>query len=545
MKINGMSPNRPRKDPAPDRALAWMRSQIETGIWQPGDMLPTLEELAADAGVSRHTMWKAVHRLVLEKLLFAKRGCGIVLAGKEAFGTRPKESWQNIAQALSGAIYSGEFVPGMILPPLSKLQIRFNACYWTMHKALALLVSQRIITRDSTRYIVPHLHTPGSIMALVLFSEGGLDNERMQAMIPLSEQHAQKMGLHLVRYGHSYSLPLNRIEVQRISSRSMVAGFVVDCWGLASAERTHNFISLLTLLYSTGKPIAIIDEVGMLELPEPLRSSNHVRILTIASRTAGEEIGRYLLTTGHRHCVFLTTMHHEAWSQKRYAGLRHAFVSSGIPECKAILCEAGPLPEAIPIVCAVARLTRREMELLFLASQGREWLDNLLESMRKASEKLNLRKEETELMRRHIKPAIDLFKAGADQTLANTVRNQVFYTLGPRIHQRFLQPVFRQVLLTNQSATAWVAANDGIGKLALTFLREQKIKVPGSISVIGFDNSLEAMLENLTSIDYDIPGMLHQAMSFAAGRPGAASKSPKIIEWPGILYQRQSSGKAP
>jgi DNA-binding GntR family transcriptional regulator len=68
MIIIEASKESPHKDSAPDRALAWLRSQIQSEIWRPGDKLPTLEKLALDAGVSRHTIWKAVSILVKEKL---------------------------------------------------------------------------------------------------------------------------------------------------------------------------------------------------------------------------------------------------------------------------------------------------------------------------------------------------------------------------------------------------------------------------------------------------------------------------------------------
>jgi DNA-binding LacI/PurR family transcriptional regulator len=100
-------------------------------------------------------------------------------------------------------------------------------------------------------------------------------------------------------------------------------------------------------------------------------------------------------------------------------------------------------------------------------------------------------------------------------------------------------------LLEDPSITAWVAVTDGIGRAALHFLHENRIDVPGRISVVAFDNEVGSRLENLSSYEFDMPGLLHQTMSFAAGRAGTAIKVQRVVEWPGILFQRQSSGRAP
>jgi DNA-binding LacI/PurR family transcriptional regulator len=79
----------------------------------------------------------------------------------------------------------------------------------------------------------------------------------------------------------------------------------------------------------------------------------------------------------------------------------------------------------------------------------------------------------------------------------------------------------------------------------LKFLAERLVVVPARLSLVAFDNTTEAAAINLTSYDFDQAGRLHQAFSFALGRPGTGAKTPQTIEWPGILYQRKSSGPAP
>jgi hypothetical protein len=48
--------------------------------------------------------------------------------------------------------------------------------------------------------------------------------------------------------------------------------------------------------------------------------------------------------------------------------------------------------------------------------------------------------------------------------------------------------------------------------------------MPEEKSVIAFDNSFTATVENLASYDFDLGGIMYQALSFAAGRMGEREK---------------------
>jgi DNA-binding GntR family transcriptional regulator len=446
---------------------------------------------------------------------------------------------------LSESIFSGEFAPGTQLPPVSKLQIRYSACYTTVHKALTVLAGQRVLLRTGTRYLVPSMLTPGSTVEVVLFTEGAVEtNDAQKELIRLSEQQAHKIGARLVRYEHSFSMPFNSIELQRLLARSTVAGSVVDFWGLGSPGREQHFKSLLGILYACRKPIGIIDEVGTLELEEPMRSSSRLRIIAVAGYTAGADVGRYLLHSGHRRAMFLTTSSDQAWSQRRYAGLEQSFVNSGIPDVKVTLHQTIPLAGVSQLACAAAGLTRAEMEILFTELPPAE-LDQLLANSRHLARRLRLKPEEVRQIHRQAKIAIELFHAGGQEGIAERTRLYIFELIGHQYGNRFLQPTFEQ-LLSDRSITAWVAATDGLGVPALRYLREHSMTdMPKRISVIAFDNSLMGTADGLSSYDFDMQGRFHYALSFAAGRKMPSVTTRNVIEWPGILYQRQSSGRAP
>jgi GntR family transcriptional repressor for pyruvate dehydrogenase complex len=63
-----------------DRLAALLRAQVENGALQPGDRLPTEQQLAAAHGVSRTVVREAVHQLKSRGLLLSRQGSGVFVA---------------------------------------------------------------------------------------------------------------------------------------------------------------------------------------------------------------------------------------------------------------------------------------------------------------------------------------------------------------------------------------------------------------------------------------------------------------------------------
>src|SRR3954469_5024451 len=69
-----------------------MRRRIETGHWQPGQKISTLEELEREFEVARVTVRQAVELLREEKLLWCQQGRGTFVADE-----RPDKRWLKLA----------------------------------------------------------------------------------------------------------------------------------------------------------------------------------------------------------------------------------------------------------------------------------------------------------------------------------------------------------------------------------------------------------------------------------------------------------------
>ena len=67
-----------------DRLAARLTAQIESGVLEPGDRLPTEQQLATAHGVSRTVVREAMHQLKSRALVVARQGSGVFVAAPPA-----------------------------------------------------------------------------------------------------------------------------------------------------------------------------------------------------------------------------------------------------------------------------------------------------------------------------------------------------------------------------------------------------------------------------------------------------------------------------
>jgi len=72
-----------------------MRQRIESGFWNEGDQLPTIEEFESEFGVARITIRQAVDILREEGLIDTRQGKGTFVSGRA-----PEKHWFNLANDL-------------------------------------------------------------------------------------------------------------------------------------------------------------------------------------------------------------------------------------------------------------------------------------------------------------------------------------------------------------------------------------------------------------------------------------------------------------
>jgi DNA-binding LacI/PurR family transcriptional regulator len=108
---------------------------------------------------------------------------------------------------------------------------------------------------------------------------------------------------------------------------------------------------------------------------------------------------------------------------------------------------------------------------------------------------------------------------------------------------RALAPQFER--MRDSGATAWLTANTVLAVPALHFLEDRGIRVPDQLTLFSFDNTQEAYQNDLTSYDFDFPGMARDAWSYILYPSSPRFRGEARIEHKGLIIIRGSSGKSP
>lgn len=108
-----------------------------------------------------------------------------------------------------------------------------------------------------------------------------------------------------------------------------------------------------------------------------------------------------------------------------------------------------------------------------------------------------------------------------------------------------MRPLFGKAL-ADASITAWVGVTDDVALCALDFLRSRGVRVPRSISVIGFDDRLDSLPAGLTSYNFNAPAVLVAMLDHVlGGRMLKGTRDAEPIEVPGLIVERASTARAP
>jgi GntR family transcriptional regulator len=125
------------------------RQQIESGKWPLNATIPSLEELAAEFGVTRATVRQAVGFLQREKLLSSRRGRGTTV-----IGTPRRDLWQSLPHAWDDLVREADTIQADVLE--LPQPIRLPDSPQIKHGILApnYHVIRRLLSRDGIPYLV-------------------------------------------------------------------------------------------------------------------------------------------------------------------------------------------------------------------------------------------------------------------------------------------------------------------------------------------------------------------------------------------------------
>jgi Periplasmic binding protein-like domain/Bacterial regulatory proteins, gntR family len=414
-------------------------------------------------------------------------------------------------------ILTGRFHPGQSLPSCKELQGLYNVSYPTLIKALETLAAQEIIKTYQRGYIIPALAKSESSARIVAIGCGWEDGtlwidyqDKNYFRILESECIQSKIPLDIVVYCRQNDKLCFIDTVSRkpyALSNENILSFIVIVANLKIPPE-----EVLQKLLILKKPVAVLDVVGGWEASPRTINNYYFRLFTVTTSMHPPQLaGRYLLNLGHTDIAFISPFHKALWSQQRLKGIRELYR------------DAGYVNNVHPFV-----LDRYAFQWDYLQKDldNPEDIQALIAGYNKWQNYAD-----TKFTRKFGHYSYTIFKYLSEWNCATG-----------EIYHRMI-PLFRRAL-ENGRITAWVMANDYTATLALDFLKKNSVRVPEKLSVISFDNTLDAMENQLTSYDFNLNGIVSIMLRYALRPSSVASPSGKIaVEAEGAIIERRSTAQ--
>ena len=508
--------SRSKSKPKLKHAIQFLTDGINRSIFKADKPIPGIARLARMAGVSSVTMWKAVTALKEQGLLCGEPGHRLWIrqdaeSANEAVPSHiipdGREVWPKVRDHIEKDALNGIFPPGIKMPSIKELRNRYRVSYSVLRKALSALVNDGILVVDGRGYALPSLIAHHSTAKIVLVGYGwqpgslslGLHDEVFLRLLEAEVARAH-LTLEIVVYSQQEGEPamtLSGTGRPYPLKNDGVLGIVM----LANAPGKAEIGAMLRSLSHIRKPIGIFDETGGWTPKEFLRDTSRIR-LCYATHALGpsQNIARYLLALGHRKIAYVSPHHTHLWSVNRLKGLVSTFENAGYAD--------GVVPFSFDLG-AVQNDNRCDVQPVVDAYNA--W-----------------KKKSFSLFAKMLDPVFHLFSTD----------------MARHAERRYLLESTFSRAIADKEITAWVCVHDSIGLMALDFLAERDVKVPGSLSVVAFDDTVDAMKARLTSYNFNIAGavlsILNHIVNYDTRRKRAS-----IVEIRGMLVERHSSGKAP
>ncbi|MCB9496979.1 MAG: substrate-binding domain-containing protein [Fibrobacteria bacterium] len=366
---------------------------------------------------------------------------------------RPPNRRRQVLDRIREALRTGRLRPGDLLRTGPDDASRWGTSHPTLRAAMRELESLGELISAPRGFRVPTPTVRGTsarVLWLAACADDGTiagESEREMRLRRHLDLACRRDGLHLRVAGVDRS---GRIFLEGFAATDL-ADVLKDAFGsvLCPWRMSNEGPILADRLARSGKPAALWGEGG-LQGSHPVPSM--ARIFDNGHRgKAGRGVGIHLRELGHRQIAYLSVFHGSDWSHRRLEGLRTVIEGSG---------------RIRPFA------TDGILHPLVSPPQPPALLDPILERLGSDARFLSHR----------------IADIGAAHALL----------LREELLLRTLEPLCREAI-QDESITAWVCSNDAQALLAMRWLREHGVDVPGRISVVGFDDSNRGQDQGLTS----------------------------------------------
>jgi DNA-binding transcriptional regulator YhcF (GntR family) len=477
--------------PAMQLALAFIKDNLEKGVWRNGDRLPPVRKLAVQASVSLRTMVRVIIQLKSQALLGGiQRGRLIAGSGKAAISPdSPLPVWRAKRAALEQDILSGMYAEQGRLPSAKELQARYGASFRTIRKILYSLSTDKVTRLVNKKHELLSVSGSAPGRRIVFISP----QSHLRAVSALNQ--GQNRIFDLLEYEclrHGLKLEIVEIDLFNPAETRLAAlsdpiagpalGYILDLWLPPGGESSRSLQYLLARLGLLKKPIGILDEIGDFILPAEDAVNPLMQVFRIEGRKAGNRIARVLLGMRHRSCVFLSSIHDASWSQQRLAGVVEEYEKAGM--AAGVVPITGKKAEINQhYVLAISGFDGKLIRQILAANRSESETEAGYQDYLRYAKTFSPEQFSMEDIR-EIKERLGIISNVAgrkiDKALFDTLCEDIFAGIALHLNKKSRAPLFEQALACRE-ATAWICANDNMAMTALSFLRERSIAVPQQI----------------------------------------------------------------
>jgi DNA-binding LacI/PurR family transcriptional regulator/DNA-binding transcriptional regulator YhcF (GntR family) len=533
------------------RAYKDLKRRIVSGEWTEGERLPRLDELANNCGVSRIVMWKAMDRIRKESLLHTRGKfiiCGSATAERQDSLCRGL-AWERLKRRIGQEILAG-IINESTLHPLNKSALHYGVSMNTLKKALNRLVHEGLLITKGRRFGLPSRDAHYHLSTIVLITAGisGIDfvpsGGRTLNVIEGLERESLKYSLKRVQIGFDDHDAGSLLALSGLLKKIPdVAGFIVNIWNPNDTAIRSRWFDLFRYLASRKLPVVVIDQAGDLTIPSDILKSGIIKSLRIAGIRAGEMVGEHLLRNGHRHIAYVAPNYNYQWAQDRYTGLNRFAKQYAGRDSEVVLYAQNEIVDLSDLVLDLLRFSRERIQALFGAVRSAEEVVNIMKRFENLKDRRLIEPSKDDARALTIRSEAHHLCSLAKQTHDPHIFAKLFDGLYERAStfglELYMQPFFKHIL-TDSRVTAWVCSDDKVALLALPFLVQTGIAVPGRIALAGFNNWPDDYIAGLTSYEFSMDSMIRQALLMIMDKKYFKTK-PWTSEVDGYVVERRTT----
>jgi DNA-binding LacI/PurR family transcriptional regulator/DNA-binding transcriptional regulator YhcF (GntR family) len=533
-------------------AFKTLKGELQSGVWNQGERLPSLAGLAHRCSVSRTTMWRALKLLKKESLLHTTKR-GAITAGPAGVGplkiVQHEYGWVRLKTRIRQDLITGNLSSGN-LPPMNKLSLQYGVAIDTIRKSLMGLVREGVLAREGRSFRLKEHREISRRPSIVLISVKStahgtiLFDGRLQRLAESLESECSRRGYQCRWEGLPQREPNGLLTfTSAIRKIDNPVGYIVSLWNPGSEMYWQRSLDALAFLVQRDLPVITVDQEGDLIFPESLLRCKNFRVLRIASERAGEAVAETLLHRGYHSLAFITTALGPSWARNRYAGLCSYYKQFGGSQSAVKLFTLDDSVGINALTMALLGINKSDLKKLYGERLLRNQIRELEAEIDLAMQEQLAKKTGTGSLANTVHDIarflIDLVSKEHDRIGYDTLLSALQLIASNGAMDSYLASLFHRVLEASPGAV-WVCSDDKTALIALSFLEKNKKRVPEDVSVIGFENWRESWEHQLSTFYFNMIGMVQQALLLIRDEKSLKSQ-PVISEVDGYVVERRTT----